>query len=298
MAVIMKQIWTVAELVVSEKKTFNWTPSLLAKTTFYYIQSAGYFKTRKGYYTRREGFKSILLLYTLRGKGSAEYRGRRYELNPGQLFVINCYDYQEYYTSSDEGWEIKWVHFFGSNSEEYFNAIYDNYGPVIDIGSEIVDYIDMVMDMMERGDRQFEIKASNIVVNMLTRILLEASSNSGCCESRSQHRQIREAISFIEANYNSNITVQDMAEKACYSLYHFIRVFKKTTDYSPYEYLVKYRINKAKALLDSTDKTIEEISHIVGFDSVSNFVRTFRQLEDMTPLKYRKLWKVQGKVHR
>jgi len=294
----MKQSWIDAEITVSETKVFNWTPSLLAKTTFYYLQSAGYFNAKKGYYTRREGYKSILMLYTLEGRGSAEYRGKRYELGAGQLFIINCYDYQEYYTSSDENWKIKWVHFFGSNSEEYFNIIYDNYGPVIGIDNKIVNYIDAIMDMMENGDRQFEIKASNIVVNMLTYILLEASAKSGQCENQNQYGQVKDAIDFIEANFNSGITVKDMAEKACYSLHHFIRIFKKTTGYSPYEYLVKYRINKAKTLLDSTDKTIEEISHSVGFESASNFVRTFRQLEDMTPLKYRKFWRVQRETRR
>jgi len=98
-------------------------------------------------------------------------------------------------------------------------------------------------------------------------------------------------LEFIEKNYFSNISLEDMAAAACSSKYHFCRNFKKITGYGPYEYLVKYRINKAKSLLKETDIPVGEIAESVGFESTSNFIQTFKKLEGLTPLKYRNYWK-------
>jgi transcriptional regulator GlxA family with amidase domain len=81
-----------------------------------------------------------------------------------------------------------------------------------------------------------------------------------------------------------------MAKAAFCSLHHFAHIFKSTIGYSPYEYLTKYRITRAKSLLKESTASIDEISWDVGFDSTSNFIKTFRGLEGVTPLKYRKLW--------
>lgn len=288
----MKEIWIDSSLVVKECESYNYTPSFLAKTTFFYVQAAGHFLCNKEYYTRREGYKSFLLIYTVNGKGRAKFRDKQYDLCEGQILLIDCYDYQEYYTDSNDLWEIKWVHFYGSNSEEYFNLIYENYGPVIDVeeNNKIVEYIDLILNMMKQGDIQFEVKVSNIIVSMLTNIMLIASSKSGNCNQKEKNEQVNQVIEFVEMNYNMDISVRDMAKKACCSIYHFSRVFKKATGYSPYEYLIKYRINRAKTLLKTTDNTIDEIAHAIGFDSTSNFINTFRKLEDVTPLKYRRFW--------
>lgn len=288
----MRRSWVESNMGLIDYLSYNYTPSATAKSVFFYIQSAGHFCCGNDYYTRREGFKSYLLVYTVNGKGYARYRGRQYELGRGQVMLLDCYDYQEYYSDERDLWEIKWVHFNGGSSDGYYNIIYENYGPVINMsGNEsIPGYIDALIKLMRDGDVQFEIKASNIIVSMLTDILVTAPSKPGNSRNSESNTQVESALEFVENNYSLDISLEDMANAACSSVFHFSRVFKKATGYSPYEYLIKYRINRAKSLLKTTHKTVEEISAEVGFESPSNFIRTFRQLEDMTPVKYRKYW--------
>ena len=73
------------------------------------------------------------------------------------------------------------------------------------------------------------------------------------------------------------------------SLYHFSRQFKKRTGFAPYEYLIKLRLSKAKALL-SSDMSIADIANAVGFPNPSAFIRLFKKFENTTPNKYRSLY--------
>jgi transcriptional regulator GlxA family with amidase domain len=125
---------------------------------------------------------------------------------------------------------------------------------------------------------------------MLTELLLEGSDSNEDNDTETLNDHIRRALDYVDDNYTGSISLKEMAGFACLSEYHFSRLFKKITGYSPYEYIIKYRVNKAKNLLKNTDKTVEEIAEAVGFGSNSNFVRTFREVEGLTPLKYRKYW--------
>jgi AraC-like DNA-binding protein len=100
---------------------------------------------------------------------------------------------------------------------------------------------------------------------------------------------IEDAILYIENNYNAKITIEDLAQQVLLSPYYFSRIFKKETGYSPYEYIIIYRINVAKKLLRETDLTIKEIAYMTGFHSESHFVTTFRQHAEYTPLQFRKM---------
>ena len=288
----MKNIWIESNVGMENRFSYNYTPSFLAKSSFFYIQSLGHFCCDENYFTRRKGYDSFLLIYTLNGKGFANYRNKKYELAKGKVLIMNCYDYQEYYTDKKELWEIKWIHFNGASSEEYYNIIYKKYGPVIDIGSNasILDNINTIMHLLSKSDIQFEVKASNIIVNILTDVLLSNPDNQFSSNKKIKNERLDTVLEFIENNYSSNITLEDMASAACSSKYHFCRNFKKITGYSPYEYLVKLRINKAKSLLEVADTPIEEIAGIVGFESTSNFIQTFKRFEGLTPLKYRNYW--------
>mgnify|MGYP000575315847 CR=1 FL=1 len=288
----MKRVWVEFSGGIKNQFSYNYTPSFLAKSAFFYIQSMGHFYCDENYFTRRKGYRSFLLIYTLNGKGYAIFRDKKYELTKGQVLLMNCYDYQEYYTDKENLWEIKWIHFNGASSEEYYNIIYRNYGPVIDMRGNIsiLDGINKIIHLLSTGDIQFEVKASNIIVNMLTNILLAIPNRHDIPKQKENNIQIDRVIGFIEENYNRNISLEDMAAFACSSKYHFSRNFKKITGYSPYEYLIKYRINKAKSILETTNDAIKEVSLNVGFESTSSFIQTFKRLEGLTPLKYRNYW--------
>jgi AraC-like DNA-binding protein len=288
----MKKLWIDAVPRTKSEVIFNYTPSLIARTAFFYLQSIGHFCCDEGYFTRREGYKSFLLIYTVSGKGYARYRSRQYELKRGQVLIMDCYDFQEYYSDKDELWEIKWIHFNGSTSYEYFNTIYEKFGSVINAydSPSIPAHLDEITTLVKEGDLQLEAKVSGLIMGMLTELLLAESQKNNECNVKMLNEYVQSAMDYVENNFEHDISLADMASSACCSVYHFTRVFKRATGYSPHEYLIKFRINKAKSLLKNTNESIDDIACSVGFYSTSNFIRTFKELDDMTPLKYRRYW--------
>lgn len=288
---------TICVMSTKSSFSFSFTPSSTARKLFYYVQSAGHFYCNKEYITKRKGYDSFLFMYTLKGKGYVCFRNNMYELSSKKAVLINCNDYQEYYTDKTDLWEFKWIHFNGCNSEAIFNMIYDNFGPVIDFKdnyASIETYISEIESLINKHDAQFEIKTNCILTQLLTCLLISSTFESSCIYEKNKnslnYHNIKSVIEYIHENYQKEISVEDMARFAYCSKYHFCRTFKKITGFSPYEYLINCRINKAKNMLISTSYTIEDISFLTGFNNASNFINKFKQLEGMTPSRYRKYY--------
>ncbi|QGS69965.1 AraC family transcriptional regulator [Oceanobacillus sp. 143] len=97
---------------------------------------------------------------------------------------------------------------------------------------------------------------------------------------------IKQAVVFIEKNYNKDISLIDIAKQVNLSPYHFSRIFKEQTKYTPRQFLINYRINYAKDLLYTSNFSIGEIAFKCGFNSESYFVTTFKKHTGYSPKKY------------
>ncbi len=95
------------------------------------------------------------------------------------------------------------------------------------------------------------------------------------------------AKSFILENCHKEISLADIAFNSYVSVFHFSRLFKHFTSYSPYQYLIEVRLNRAVLLLRNTSLSITEICFESGFNSLEHFISTFSNRFKMSPLKFR-----------
>lgn len=96
-------------------------------------------------------------------------------------------------------------------------------------------------------------------------------------------------LSYIEENYASSITLDELSAVARLNKCYFCRMFKKATNSTVTDFINWVRIYKAQRLLTSSRKAISEISYETGFSSISYFNRTFRRITKITPSEYRKI---------
>ena len=98
---------------------------------------------------------------------------------------------------------------------------------------------------------------------------------------------IQEAITYIENHYNKPITREDLATRLRCSVAHFSRLFSKTTGYSYREFLLLFRLEKAKEMLERSHLKVAEIAYGAGFQDPSYFSKAFRKQVGVSPRQYR-----------
>ncbi|HHV98028.1 MAG TPA: helix-turn-helix transcriptional regulator [Clostridiaceae bacterium] len=105
-------------------------------------------------------------------------------------------------------------------------------------------------------------------------------------------KNLYKVIEYLRDQYDANYSLEEAAQIAHLSPYHFIRTFKAYTGKSPYEYLMLVKLNKAKELLSSNKSSITEVCYTCGFNNLSNFINCFKKKVGVTPSEYRKIMNV------
>ena len=100
-------------------------------------------------------------------------------------------------------------------------------------------------------------------------------------------RHLLKAKDLADARYFEPLDVGDLARAAGLSRAHFSREFRRAFGESPHQYLLTRRLERAAALLRTTDHSVAEICFAVGLASVGSFTTSFRRVHGTTPLAYR-----------
>jgi len=101
------------------------------------------------------------------------------------------------------------------------------------------------------------------------------------------YRQILRAKLYIDVNFSSDIDLRAVADEACFSKFHFTRLFKAIYGKTPHQYLTDVRINHATNLL-ADGATVKYACFAVGFDSVGSFTGLFRHRVGQTPAAFQR----------
>lgn len=92
---------------------------------------------------------------------------------------------------------------------------------------------------------------------------------------------------FVDAHLGADLTVDDLADAVDLSPSSLERRFRSEMDTTPWRYVLARRIDAAKRLLETTDRSLAAIAFDTGFYDQSHFTRTFKRLEGQPPGAYR-----------
>jgi AraC-like DNA-binding protein len=128
-----------------------------------------------------------------------------------------------------------------------------------------------------------------MLANLLT-MLLTVNSISEEADSALQAK-LKTVLAYIDANFTSDIRLDELARRFYISKYYLTREFKRAYGETIFQYIISKRINYAKRLLRFTDKPVEEISELCGFNDQSYFSKQFKKAENVTCLAFRRRWR-------
>ncbi|GAA0703749.1 AraC family transcriptional regulator [Dokdonella soli] len=104
--------------------------------------------------------------------------------------------------------------------------------------------------------------------------------------TRDRRRAVEAALR-IDAHCHESMDLEDAANEAGLSTFHFLRVFAAALGVTPHQYLVRCRLRRAARLLADDVHSISDIAFDVGFGDLSNFVRTFHRAAGVSPRRFR-----------
>lgn len=126
------------------------------------------------------------------------------------------------------------------------------------------------------------IETKGILFQLMSKFLVAAK-----IKSKDMDMRINKCLHYIHENVDKNITVSDLADIACITEDHLIRIFRKEIKCTPIKYINLKKIEKAQLLLLTTDMPIRDIAFELSADNISYFNRLFKNHTGKTPSQYR-----------
>lgn len=237
--------------------------------------------------TRKDG-PLFLFQYTLEGCGYIEIEGTLHKLEKGTGFMVEIpSDHRYFFLENNSNWEILFIMFRPTNIEAEWQRVVSNIGSVFSMSedSSPIRFLKRIFASAAKNHITDGFRASAIVYEFVMELFRHQVSAKKA--KQSWPLPVAEAASYMEASYQCLQSLEEIADKVNLSKYYFTRLYKKTTGYTPIEYLTKIRMEEAIRLLRETDMTMEAIAQELGYSTGSYFIKVFHQWIGISPGEFR-----------
>lgn len=247
----------------------------------------GHHRCEPGHCASGEYVDRYLIHYIYSGKGKVVCDGKTYYLERGNAFLITGKGEIYYEADKQSPWYYEWINISGSMAEKFLkclslsrkNPIYKTTNP---------EKIEEQLKLLNAADKSNDFLLSGAVYNLLGQ-MIAYSAGSTSVTRKTATTYVNLCVNYIQLNYNKRITVDELCRFVGLEHSYLYRLFQKELHTSPCEFIISYKIKKAKYLLETSSPTMDEVAQYVGYDDKSAFSKLFQKKVGITPLKYKKL---------
>lgn len=242
---------------------------------------------------RPEGFWAHQLIVFSNGEGRLITEGKEYRLSPGTIVFLPKLT-PHYYYSKTSSWLASYVIFDGGGLCALLDTLGIQSCAIIEPDSEnSADRLMRIMRRMFNVLKEDGLYGGFYASAGLYELLIEFHRLLKKFPSGLYGENTRFAglVSYIDSHFAEKIGMDTLIAVSELSETHICRLFRKYFGMRPMEYLNRKRIQRAKELLESSDLSVEDISHSCGFEFLSYFGKLFRRYEGLSPSEYRALSK-------
>ena len=217
-----------------------------------------------------------LFHYVLSGTGrlmANDSRGisHEYQIRSGEGFMIFPRQINTYIADPKLPWEYIWIEFDGMRARE----IIETAGLSPDHPVYHAAYKDLRENMKDE------------MLYIAEHHDARSSSSQIATSGRVRDFYIKEALNYIEQNFQNDISIENIASFCGLNRTYFGRIFKETVGKSPQQFLLSYRMAKAAELLKLTDLSISDIGNAVGYSNQLHFSRAYKNVYGVSPREWR-----------
>ncbi len=213
-----------------------------------------------------------------------------YNIRSGQGFLIFPDQTNTYVADHTHPWEYIWIEFDGLRVRpSLLSSSLSPDHPVYHAKSR--EYRDQMFEEMQylvnhSSETAFhQIGHLYLFFDALIRSVQQPNYETG---NKTQDFYIREALHYIENNYMTDLSIEEIARHSGIDRTYFSKLFKKSVGSSPQQFLINYRMVKAAEMLKLTNQSVKDIGMMVGYPNQLHFSRAFKSVYGMSPLPWRK----------
>lgn len=278
-----------------------------------YRQPEGYYSPRTTHPTVKVGSPSstassrnYLIVYAAENPCQVKADGRRYELLPGQFILINPGKEVQVCPADQSGiFQISLEpacleHWRKKTSEDHARKVFPHSHGKLELCEQIYQVEDsslgnaliaLAKNQVQRPASQESYDWPDLLVGHQWQVYqqLQRLTSAKLSTRKELYRRLCKARRFMLDHLDSPLDLDTLAQVACLSKYHFIRLFKEVYGQTPRQYLISRRLERASDLLKESDLSFHEICHEVGLKDSSSFGRLFKRSFGATPHLYRRM---------
>ncbi len=222
-----------------------------------------------------------------------DYKGEKLVATKGEINIADPGEVHNGFSVSSQGWQYRMFYLKSGHLDRICDEIVDKKQPmpffkrgVIKDGWFAKSLLQLHKDFNNPGISLLE-KESRFYALIAKFLMKHAKTSIAPISSGSEQLAVSKAKQFIEAHYESNISLSDLSRVVELSRYYFLRVFKNETGLTPHAYLNQIRIERAKKLINANNPIIET-AYSTGFFDQSHLNRVFKKIYGITPGQYSK----------
>ncbi|HEX2619244.1 MAG TPA: AraC family transcriptional regulator [Phototrophicaceae bacterium] len=251
----------------------------------------GWYPVAKYHYREREnGADEHILIFCVAGAGWYEIDGQRYTVEANEALFIPRGVPHIYGADEVAPWSIHWVHFIGVEADFFLYHLPTGEQKLhVDPGSAsaIEHLFTECYDSFIGGFVLYRLIYCTQILRHLLGYLFFNNNSFSPTQRTSSLRSLEATLTFLHQNIQRDVTLGEMANHAGLSISHFSFLFKQQTGYSPIDYFIHLKMQRACALLSLSHNTIQEIAYEVGYDDPYYFSRIFKKIMGISPRHYR-----------
>lgn len=235
-----------------------------------------------------------LFHYVISGMGTlfsnnAKGQTQTYHIKSGQGFMIFPGQINTYIADKSLPWEYVWIEFDGLRVKEALELTEISMNSPV-YHPKYKDIREMMMNEMLYIVQNPKKSPFHLIGHLYLFLdyLTQSMRITGPVQSsKMSDYYIKEAINYIEQNFQNDISIEDIANVCGINRSYFGKIFKNSIGRPPQEFLMNYRMVKATELLKLTSLSIAEIGSAVGYENQLHFSRAFKGIYGVSPREWR-----------
>ena len=249
----------------------------------------------------------VRIFYVLEGTAQVHFANETHTLTPGHMYFIPPFVTHSY--SCDALFKHIYLHIYDDYGAHYM--MLDGYDMPFEVEPHPMDLkliehlieVNPPMQLPHSNPLSYDnkttlsqcvlrnkhrsiglrVESRGILFLLLSRFLEKAKK-----KVEAEDKRIQKAINYIHTHISQPITIEELANQACLSKDHLIRLFKKEAGDSPLQYINHRKIEQAQLMLVTDNISVKRIAYMLGYNDYSYFIRLFKKITGVSPLEYRK----------